>query len=139
MTRGPSQDDELARARLRGRRAGLAILVVVAVAFIVSSTSQITRAVFGLGGGPVPAGAPGAIDPACTQGVKALLDARFSRVDSPAREVLLDACSRTPEGLDLSAALKRLKVAEEQLTRRCQAELSPLRRDVEAHLPADLR
>ena len=49
------------------------------------------------------------------------------------------ACGQSSEGIDAWAALARLRSAEEQLAPRATAELEPLRRDVDAHLPADLR
>jgi hypothetical protein len=49
------------------------------------------------------------------------------------------ACRQSNEGIDAWAALARLRSAEEQLSPRAGAELEPLRRDVIAHLPADLR
>ena len=54
------------------------------------------------------------------------------------RETIEAACSESSEGLDAWAALARLRSAEEQLAPRTE-ELGNLRRDVVAHLPADLR
>jgi hypothetical protein len=48
-------------------------------------------------------------------------------------------CGKAAGGLDAWAALLRLQAAESQLAEASQADLQPLRREVAAHLPADMR
>ena len=48
-------------------------------------------------------------------------------------------CAASPEGTDAWAALERLRTAEEQLARQNRTDLGPIRRDLTAHLPSDLR
>jgi hypothetical protein len=152
-------------ARLRGKRVALALVLVVSVAFIVSSAFQIISAAFGFGWTPLPSDAPpGSAERACAVGIRALtgaLDRAGQRVSSVASaaddsetmaalrpglspewdgaDAIQDACSRSRGGLDAWAALQRLRVAEEQSGRLGRDELSSVRRDVAAHLPADLR
>ena len=71
---GPGDDDVedpgILFARLRGKRIGYAIVLVVSVAFIVSSAAQIISAVFGFGLAPLPSGAPeGSPEHACAIGI----------------------------------------------------------------------
>jgi hypothetical protein len=153
----------------QGRRIAHAVVLVVAVAFVGDSALQIIPAVFGLGIRQVPAGPPGSPELECVQGVFSLARAldrasadawspRAARAvtqadDDPAiqafRSGLLpewsaeakveNACAQSREGLEAWAALVRLRRAEEQVVVHSLVELIPLRRDVEAHLPADLR
>jgi hypothetical protein len=158
-------DRALSAARLRGRRAALALFTVVAVAFIVSSTTQITRALFGMGLEPLPAGAaPGSPEQLCASGIQGLARAldragnRLSPVASAANDAdtmaalrpglspewdradeVRAACDAARGGPSAWAALERLRVAEEQSGRLGREELSSVRSDVAAHLPADLR
>lgn len=158
---GAPIDPALARARLRGKRAALAAVIVVAVLFIGSSAWQIVSALFFDGHGGV------LVTPeqrACAVGVRdlaAALDRAASRIVASSSEIgTADAvavfrrglspewntagavqrtCTSSPEGTDAWAALERLRFAEEQLTRQSRAELGPIRRDLTAHLPSDLR
>ncbi len=152
-------------ARLRGKRMGLGIVLVVSVAFILSSAVQIISTVFGLGLTSLPLDTPsGSPERTCAAGIQALtraLDragARVSAVASAAddtetmaalrpglspewdgADAIESACAHARGGLDAWAALQRLRVAEEQSGRLSRDELSSVRRDVAAHLPADLR
>jgi hypothetical protein len=151
------------RARLRGRRMAHAVVITIAVAFIGASALQIARAVFGYDGVPVTGWqATTTADRACATGLRDLVEI-LDRADPgplPAGDVddaplappqgsllrpsdrdrsISQACAASPEGLDAWAALERLRSARELITRRSQAELGPLRRDLLAHLPADLR
>jgi hypothetical protein len=152
-------------ARLRGKRAALGIVLVVSVAFILSSATQIIATVFGVGWTPLPSGTPaGSPERTCANGIQALTRAldrageRLSAVASAAddsetmaalrpglspewdgAEAIESACARARGGLDAWAALQRLRVAEEQSGRLSREELSSVRRDVAAHLPTDLR
>lgn len=49
------------------------------------------------------------------------------------------ACAKSRDGVEAWAALLRLRRAEEQFALRGFVDLAPLRRDVTAHLPVDLR
>jgi hypothetical protein len=50
-----------------------------------------------------------------------------------------EACSHSSAGLDAWASLLRLEEAERQLPAGSRVELATLRRNVFAHLPAELR
>jgi hypothetical protein len=145
---------ELARARLQGKRAALAAVIAVTVAFIGWSAVQVIPQVFGVDVRPLPPAAPGSADGACAEGVRRLALA----LDRPAVPAMVGepaplpgewqeapaverACGGSAEGEQAWAALLRLRSAEEQLGPRhpSRAELEPLRRDVAAHLPPDLR
>ncbi len=166
MSDEPDVDDDpgLSAARLRGRRLALAFVTVVSVAFIGSSTVQITRAVFGLGLVPLPAGAVGSPERLCASGIQSLAQAldrasnRLSSVASAANDAdtmkalrpglspewdhadeVRAACDAAQGGPSAWASLERLRIAEEQSGRLGRDELSSVRSDVAAHLPADLR
>ena len=145
--------DDAARARLQGKRAVLVAIVLVSLALIASSSWQIIPAVFGAGIRPIPAAPPGSSARICAEGVRRLelaLERAADHAGSAAFQARLlpewaeeatvsQACSQFSEGIDAWASLARLRSAEEQLSPRAGAELEPLRRDVIAHLPADLR
>jgi hypothetical protein len=167
--RDADDDRGLSVARLRGRRVALALVTVVAVAFIVSSTVQITRAVFGMQLEPLPTGAAaGSPEQLCASGIQALAraldraDGRRSSVASSVASARSDgdpaaalrpglspewdraeevrtACDAARGGPSAWASLERLRFAEEQSGRLGREELSSVRSDVAAHLPADLR
>jgi len=145
--------DDAARARLQGKRAVLGVILLVSLAIIGASALQIVPAVFGAGTRPIPAAPPGSSARTCAEGVLRLELALERAVDAAgsasfqgrlepewaAEPTVRQACDQSSEGIDAWAALARLRSAEEQLSPRAQAELEPLRRDVIAHLPADLR
>lgn len=144
------RDEEERRVRLRGRRIGLGVVMVAAFAFIAISSAQIVAAVFGLGTTPLAAGSLDSPERQCALGIRRLaraLDApaRLDRVELPASErwtgadAVENECRKAAGGLDAWAALLRLQAAESQLVEASQADLQPLRREVAAHLPADLR
>jgi hypothetical protein len=146
------QGDELDRARLRGRRAGLGLVIVAASAFIAVSTAQITSAVFGLGTEPLASGPGDSPERRCAVGISQLVRAleRPVQADPPTARAASAAdwkdadsveqtCRTATGGLDAWAALLRLKAAELQLTHAGPADLQPLRGEVAAHLPPDLR
>lgn len=144
--------DETARGRLQGKRVALVVVIVVSVVFIGASAWQIIPAVFGAAITPIPAASPGSPARTCAEGVRRLeraLERAADAAGSASFEARLRpewddkaeierACSQSSEGIDAWAALARLRSAEEQLAPRT-GELSTLRRDVIAHLPADLR
>jgi len=145
-------EGEERRARLRGRRIGLGVVMVVAVSFIVVSTAQIVRAVFGLGTTPLAAGPADSPEGQCALGIRRLVRALDRPVGTdpgsaggasePAwsdAEAVDQACRKAPGGLDAWTALLRLRAAEQQLAQANDEDLQPLRREVAAHLPADLR
>jgi hypothetical protein len=154
-TSSRSRDD--AHARLQGKRAAHGVVIVVAVAFVGASAAQIIPAVFGTGIRPVPSTSDGSPEHECVHGVRSLglaLDRASEQAwstpvraddDSPldafrrslvpewnAQANIERACARSREGLAAWAALLRLRTAEENV-------VLPLRRDVTAHLPAELR
>jgi hypothetical protein len=144
--------DETARAALQGKRAALVVVIAVSVVFIAASAWQIIPAVFGMAITPIPAAPPGTAAHTCADGVlrlKRALDRAADTAGSASFESRLEpewsersaiekACGESREGLDAWAALARLRSAQEQLAPRT-AELASMRRDVVAHLPADLR
>lgn len=148
--------DAVARARLQGKRAALGVVIVVAVVFIGASAVQIVPAIFGAGVTPIPSSPSGSDPRTCAEGVRRLeraLERARPPAGSPSSGHALErdlsdearvraACDKSPEGLDAWASLARLRSAEEQLGpggAGAAEELEPLRRDVAAHLPADLR
>ncbi len=161
----PIEDPAVAAARLRGKRAVLAVVVVVSLAFIASSSAQIIPAVFGAGFTPLPEGAPaGSPEHSCAIGIRALAGAlsragsRLSAIASAAddsesmaalrpalspewdrADEVQQACTEARGGPSAWASLERLRVAEEQSGRLGREELDAVRHDVAAHLPADLR
>jgi hypothetical protein len=149
----------------RARRMANVFVLVLSVAFVGSSTWQIIAAVFGKGIEPLPAGAPADSPEAqCGTGIRSLAQAldraggRLAPVAIAADDTaIMDtlrpalspewdradtvraACDRAARGSSAWAALQRLRVAEEQSGRLDHDALSSVRRDVAAHLPADLR
>jgi hypothetical protein len=129
--------------RLRGKRVALGIVIAIAVVFIGLSTAQIMRSVFGAGIVPLPSAELGSAERTCAVGVRRLEQA-LERGEGPSPEWeqaddVRRACAGARDGLEAWAALQRLILAQQQLTRYVHVELAPLRRDVIAHLPTDLR
>lgn len=145
-------DDALEHARRRGRRYGTLVVLVVAVAFVLSSTYQIAVAVFSL-----PGSAPGAAPSrACADGVRSLaaaldrasakaslehdsagIDAAFARELDPewsGAAATERTCGADPAGAEAYAALLRLRRAHETLLHRRQDEVRPLRDGLELRL-----
>jgi hypothetical protein len=145
--------DDAARARLQGKRVVLGIILVMSIAIIGSSAAQIIPAVFGAGVRPIPASPDGSPARMCAEGVRKLERALERAADAagsssfrarlqPEWELevtVRQACGESSEGIDAWASLARLRTAEEQLAPHGSAELEPLRRDVLAHLPSDMR
>jgi len=126
-----------ARARLRGKRIALGIVITVTVAYIGASAVDIVPAVFGAVMHPLPLTPPGTPARACAEGLRRLVSAP----EAGGNDEVQRACAASREGLDAWAALERLRSAERQLAGRSgsEQELQELRRQVLAHLPADLR
>ncbi len=167
MTQEPeiAPDPTIAAARLRGKRAALGVVLVVSIAFVGSSSFQIIPAVFGARIEPIPAGAPiGSAEQRCATGILSLVRAldrageRVSSVASAADDAegmaalrpglspewdgandVRAACDEAQGGPSAWASLQRLRVAEQQSGRIGPDEVRSVRRDVTAHLPADLR
>ena len=163
MPDGPERT-ETERAGLRAKRIVLAVVILVSLVFTASSSWQIIPAVFGLGVAPLPPAAPGTPERDCAVGVRSLLAAldraggqlaqtastdgdldgiaalraRLSPEWDGAESVRL-ACEKAPEGQQAWAALERMRVAEEQIVRLGRVGVAPLRVEVAAHLPPDLR
>lgn len=156
MLSAPQQD-----RRLRAKRIAIGFVTAIAVAFIGSSAAQIVPAVFGVVARAPPAAVaqtlPGAPERDCAdviRGLSSSLDrlyakalaetdadsalARF-RADWESAAGGYDVCARAHGGSDAWAALLRLQRAQEQSLRRTAADLGPLRRDVSAHLPDQIR
>jgi hypothetical protein len=123
---------------LQGKRAALGVVMVVAVVFIGMSAVQIVPAIFRVGVTPLPAPGQDANAAACAVGIRDRLG-RTASPELPDEEQVRSACEKSPAGLDAWASLARLRSAERQLDGTRPEELDPLRRDVAAHLPADLR
>lgn len=146
----------LAHARRQGKRVVLGIVTGVSVVFVAASAAQIVPAVFGVSVTPLPSSASSSAGKSgsawiCATGIRRRLDESLERVEAPApgprrpwpdEAEVRGACGSSPEGLDAWASLARLRRAEEELapaTGDASGELFALRRDVAAHLPADLR
>jgi hypothetical protein len=136
----------------RGRSIVSALFVSIVSVFIVITTWQVARGVFGKGvmkASVAPA-------PICVAGVSRLndaldralaaaspltdehaIDAAFANAARPewddSSKVEAD-CAGTQEGQDAFAALLRLRRADESFLHREVAELSPMKQDVEAYL-----
>jgi hypothetical protein len=144
---------ETERARLRGKRIALGVVITVAVVYIGASAVDIVPAVFGVVMHPLPPTPPGTAAHACAEGLRRLV----STADVGGSDEVQRDCAASREGLDAWAAFERLRSAERQLARPPRAEtarpgraetqqrsgseqeLEELRRQVLAHLPADLR
>jgi hypothetical protein len=163
-SREKRDDEGYAHARRRGKRAAHGLILVVSVLFIGTSAWQLVRAVFL---GDAGATESNALDPACADGLHRLTAAldrasgpivvsasqapaarpadvatRFRHELSPEWDVAGDVektCTASSAGADAWAVLARLRSAEEQLARQSRAELAPLRHDLAAHLPVELR
>lgn len=146
----PGPDEEERRTRLRGRRIGLGIVIVVSLTFIAASSSQIVSAVFGLGTVPLVAGQSDSPERRCAEGIRRLARGLDPSVGGTSAAKTLEAgwndpnpveqqCRKATGGLDAWDALLRLRAAELQLSDPTPADLQPLRDEVTAHLPADLR
>ena len=84
-------DRDLAPAALRGKRAGLAMVILLAVVFIGATAYRVVPAVFGLAIAPVPAGT-------CAEGLRALEVDVKDADKAPTYASLREVCTRTPGG-----------------------------------------
>lgn len=127
----------IARARLRGKRIALGIVITVVVVYIAANAVDIIPAVFGAVRHPLPAAPPGTPAHACAEGLR-----RLASTDDPGGDdQIRPSCAASSEGLDAWAALERLRSGQRQLAGRSgsEQELETLRQQVLAHLPAELR
>ncbi len=147
------EDDPLASARRRGRRAAFAAYWVAVVGFILVSAAQITQQVWA----PATAGQPAS----CKDGLRALAQAidrareaaeatdvdedgaleRYRAALLPtwaARDEVASACRGDKKLHAALDAIDRLRYAEEHAVRREAAELAPLRRTVRELMARDL-
>jgi hypothetical protein len=138
----------------RGRSIAAGVFVSIVAVFIVITTTQIARGVFGLGAPKSGAGV--APPPACIAGISRMSSAldravaatsqttdahavagAFANAAKPewddSDKVQVD-CAATPEGQDAFAALLRLRRVEETSLGRHVAEVSPMKQDVAAYL-----
>jgi hypothetical protein len=159
-TDGQQPDARERRAMLAGKRVGIGVIVVVAVAIIGASAVQIVPAIFGWGIQPIAPAPSGSPARTCADGIRAMsaaldraheastrlpdgassgaLATTFDEALAPEwaqRDEVERACAATPHGTDAFADLLRLRTAEEELARRRNLELDPLRRSLEARLP----
>jgi hypothetical protein len=135
-----------------------AMFVIVAAAFVISSTVQIARAVLAEPASGAPASAPVTVAPACAEGVRTLAvavdrgvaaaagatdpaeaerryrAARSPEWDEPKQRELLQPCAAEPHGADAVAAISRLDRAAEGSIRRETDELGPVRRAVDSFI-----
>jgi hypothetical protein len=135
-----------------------AAFVVVAAAFVVSSTVQIAQSVLAEPAPGAPAPASVAVAPACAEGVRTLAGAvsrgvaaaaaatdrgaaerRYRAARSPEwdegkRSQLVQPCSADAHGDDAVAAVSRLDRAAEGAIRRQTDELGPVRRAVDSFI-----
>jgi hypothetical protein len=139
-----NRDGEVS-GRVLGKRIALAGCGAVSVWFIVASVAQIIPAVFGAGIVPLSAAGPDRTQGRCAEGLReAAVGASTGFAPSaPAPDdESLAACGQSAAGLDALAAYSRLRAAEAQLggkDARATGALDALRRDLSAHLPAEMR
>jgi hypothetical protein len=132
-------DDEAGRL---GKRVALGLCGAVATWFIVSSTWQITNAVFGNGIVALPSGGPGSQERACVDGLRAQAQGTAASLDTAGQSALASACGESPAALEALAALERLRLAESQLDGRKANEalsIEKLRYQLAEHLPTEMR
>lgn len=135
-----------------------AVFVTVAGAFIISSTVQITRAVFWAGAGDDTGTTRSSITPACAEGIRQLSSAvdrafaaaalgrdaadatrRYRAARSPEwddarRAELLSPCEGDTQGREAAAAVTRFDRTAEGAAGREGAELGSVRRAVDSFI-----
>lgn len=142
--------EQATRARLFGKRVALVSCGAVAVWFILASVIQLIPPVFGAGivplATPAQGSSPASSSPEwrCAEGLRRATAAETRAPDPGATRPGMDpdvvsACSETPAGLDALAAYRRLELAEAKLGSRDPASVDELRRELSAHLPAQMR
>jgi hypothetical protein len=148
-----TNDERIEQARRRGKRYALGVFVVLATAFVVSSTWQIMAGVFGIAdarAGESPNAAPcvaaihdleTALDRARTQSAAAHDEDEAARAFNAALDPALDAAldARCARNEDFHAAALRLRSASEVAVRRLAREVGRVQSDVDRLLPAQPR
>jgi hypothetical protein len=153
--------ERIERGRRQGRRYVTVAFGVLSGLFILSTTEQLSFAVFGVGAGPLARGANQTEEPngegSCGELLRALAAAVDRAISVSARApdeanasrqyraALGPEWSDTPSAAtsscqhgrsaDALATVVRLRVAGEELAKRHARELAPLRRDVATYLP----
>jgi hypothetical protein len=165
---GASADgDPYGAARRRGKRAANAFIVGLAVLFVGSSAWQLVGTLFLGGPSAATPSRSESVGAACADGLRGLASAvdraggaaiawpvgatvppvedvvsLFRHGLSPEwdrAQAVETSCAASESGKDAWATLARLRSAEEELVREGHAGLGPLRRDLAAHLTAELR
>jgi hypothetical protein len=148
-----TNDERIEQARRRGKRYALVLFVVLATAFVVSSTWQIMAGVFGIANARAGETTPAAPCVAAIRDLETALDrartqaaaahdeddaARtFNAAIDPSLGTTLDArCARDE---DLHAAALRLRSASEVAVRKLAREIGRVQSDVDRLLPAQSR
>jgi hypothetical protein len=150
----------LERGGRLGRRYVVVVFGVLATAFMLSTTAQLTAGVFGVHTHPLDAESTlagracagklrdmeAAVERAIVASVHAPGEAEASlQYEGALLPEWGDAkgveshCGSVAEGADALATVLRLRVAGEQLVRRHAREMAPLRRDVASYLPREAR
>jgi hypothetical protein len=147
------------RARLFGKRVALVSCGAVAAWFIVASVAQLIPPAFGTRivplagpeqGSSGSSGASTSPEWRCAEGLRRATAAAGATVTPAGASVpagprpgldseALAACSETSAGLDALAAYRRLELAEGKLGSSDPGSVEELRRELSAHLPAQMR
>jgi hypothetical protein len=150
---GNGQVEQATRARLFGKRVALVSCGTVAVWFIVASVAQLIPPVFGARIVPLagpdqgPPGSSTSPEWRCAEGLRratAVPNAASGPATSASSRPGIDsealaACSETSAGLDALAAYRRLELAVGKLGSSDPGSVEELRRELSAHLPAQMR
>ncbi len=145
--------EQATRARLFGKRVALVSCGAVAAWFIVASVAQLIPPVFGARIVPLAgpdqgsSGASTSTEWRCAEGLRratAVPNAPSAPAgpQTPTRGIdseALAACSETSAGLDALAAYRRLELAQGKLGSSDPGSVEELRRELSAHLPAQMR
>ena len=148
-----TNDERIEQARRRGKRYALAVFVVLATAFVVSSTWQIMAAVFGISDARAGESSDDAQCVAAIHDLEKALDrARVQAAtahdeDGAARTfnaaldptVSADLDARCTRNEDFRAAALRLRSASEAGVRRLAREVGRVQSDVDRVLPVQSR
>ncbi len=146
--------EQATRARLFGKRVALVSCGAVAVWFIIASVAQLIPPVFGARVVPLAgpdrgssgsSGASTSPEWRCAEGLRRATAAVPNAASAPPGprpgidSEALAACSETSAGLDALAAYRRLELAEGKLGSSDPGSVEELRRELSAHLPAQMR
>jgi hypothetical protein len=139
------------QARRAGRLVGLGVVIAVTLAFTAASAYQIVTSALELPVRPLPGAPSGEAESICAEGIRSLTNElpafdesdrdqppRLAKSASFIASVEI-SCAHSTEGLDAWASFLRFEEATKQLPGGSREELTVLRRNVYAHLPAELR